>query len=197
LADSQPPSTQAAWRQFLLEAEAARHYEHSYSLLMPAGISFSNPLLDRLLPSLLLANAVAILDAHLGDLVACRCGSLPKPYQNSLHGRIEFLADQGVVTDRGGLHTVRERRNALARVPAAAVTWDELAADVATVERTLQQLGAVGPRPRLEYGEKRSELNVIMGLHRYYTREYKCWIAEDGAPAYQVSWTEVIDPAGG
>jgi hypothetical protein len=128
--------------------------------------------------------------------VASRCGSLPKPYQNSLHGRIEFLADQGLLADRAGIHAVRERRNDLAHVPAATVTWEELATSVATIEQTLQQLGAVGPRPKLEYGGKRSELNIIMGLHRYYTRDYKCWIAEDGTPAYQVSWTEVIDPTG-
>jgi hypothetical protein len=163
---------------------------------MLMGRTFRNPILDRLLPSLLLVNAVAILDGHLEELVASRFGSLPKGYKNSFHGRIEYLADQAVVANRAALHAIRERRNNLAHGAATAVSWTQLVADVHEIDRTLQHLGAVGTRPKLEFRYERSALREVSEPYRHYTRDFRYWVSEEGNPAYEVSWTENILPVG-
>ncbi len=139
---------------------------------------------------------MAILDNHLEEVVASHVGQLPKSYNNSLHGRIEYLADQGLLTNRGSLRAIRERRNNLAHVAAAAISWQQLAADIDEIERTLRHLGAVSARPKLTFHCERSALREVTEPTRYYTHDFKFWVSEDGKPAYEVSWTENLLPAG-
>jgi hypothetical protein len=73
-----------SWRQLLLEEVAARNYWQSY--LLHGFASHRDPLLDRLLPSLLYIKAVTILDDALEAVIAPRGLVMPKKYRDSLQG---------------------------------------------------------------------------------------------------------------
>lgn len=148
---------QQAWNRFLQEVELARNYHMPYTLNGFGG-TFRNPLLDYLLPSLLYVKMVAILDEALSFYMSNRSLKLPKKYKKSLHGRIEYLNDQSLISNYTSLHDVRDLRNLLAHEGSETTTWDNLNGDLDTVENELQHLGFVGDRPSYEYFGERSAM---------------------------------------
>ena len=127
-------------------------------LLDGFGDTFRNPLLDYLLPSLLYVKMVAILDEALFSFIGDRGLSVPKKYKKSLHGRIEYLNDQSLIANYTALHDIRDLRNLLAHEVSETTTWDNLSADIDTVENELQHLDFVGDRPDYKYFGERSKM---------------------------------------
>ena len=144
-----------AWHRFLQEIELAKNYHMPY-LLNRFGATFRNPLLDYLLPSLLYIKLVAILDEALVFLIDHRGFTVPNKYKKSIHGRIEFLNDEGIIANYSALHGVRDNRNLLAHEASATIGWEKLYGDLDTVENELQHLGFVGDRPDYKYFGERS-----------------------------------------
>ena len=149
---------QKAWNRFLQEVELAKNYHMPYLLDGIGGGTFRNPLLDYLLPSLLYVKMVAVLDEALVFYISDHGLNAPKKYKKSLHGRIEFLNDQSLIANYASLHAVRDLRNLLAHEVSENATWDNLHADLDTVENELQHLGFVGDRPNYEYFGERSAM---------------------------------------
>src|SRR5258706_14715825 len=101
------------WHNFLTDREFAKNYTMGY-IDLPGPIP-KNPVVERLLPSLLQIKAVTILDSALRALIDDKKLTVPKkPYGTDLKGRIDFLADQGFLTDRRALHSIRDTRNEVA-----------------------------------------------------------------------------------
>lgn len=146
-----------AWHRFLQEVELAKNYHMPY-LLNGFGGTFRNPLLDYLLPSLLYVKITAILDEALIFFIDHRGFTVPKKYKKSLHGRIEFLKDQGLVANYSALHGIRDCRNLLAHEVSATTTWENLDADLDTIENELQHFGFVDNRPDYKYFGERSAM---------------------------------------
>lgn len=98
-----PAEVRSAWRQFLIDREFGKNYTLGYmGHPVPAA---KNPVVERLLPSLLHVKAVAILDRAFRGWIEDRGLTVPrKPYGTDLRGRIDFLADNSFVHDRGSLH---------------------------------------------------------------------------------------------
>src|SRR5690242_5393403 len=120
------------WRLFLIDMAFASRYELGYIDAIPPPPK--NPVLERLLPSLLHIKAVAILDRALRSWCEDRGLVVPKkPYGSDLEGRIDFLADSGHLADRAPLHSVRGVRNVLAHEPTGSVDWAALDSDVRTI----------------------------------------------------------------
>lgn len=181
----------SSWRVFLLEWELAKHYHYPYLLYM--GRTNRNPLLDQLLPSLLFLRATSLLHEGLKLSIAIRELVLPKDkYKDSLHGRISFLDDEGILSNGKGLHDIRKRRNDIAHGSMSATTWDKLAQDVDKIETTLQQLEIVSARPHLEYYGERSAMQWLEDPKILGTRDFKCGVKENGKPAIEFSWTEKL-----
>ncbi len=181
---------QRSWRVYLLEYEYAKHY--NYINLLGGGSMLRNPILDNLVPSLLLIRAVSILDLALQLVLNTQGIKLPQgDYKDNLKGRIEILGDNGKLFASSDLQALRCRRNELAH-EVAFCTGDELSSSVYLVEKTLQELHLVGPRPMLEYFGERSAMKESPDPDVLFMREYKCGIKENGKVALEHSWTEKV-----
>lgn len=180
---------QRSWRVFLLEYELAKHYHYPY--LLYGGSTNRNPLLDKLLPSLLLIRAVSILDDSLQFELSIQGITLPQgQYRDNLKGRIAILSENGRLSAPEGLQKLRCRRNEMAHEVSLAATWEELASAVDLVEATLQELSIVGPRMALEYFGERSAMTESPEPDVLWTREFKCGIKEDGKVVLEFSWRQ-------
>ena len=180
-------SPKEAWRQFRLEAEAARHYPYSY--LLNNQETHRDVLLERLLPTLLYIKGVAILDDSLELWLVDKGHS---GYKENLNGRLQYLADKGLLQGTDELHKIRTRRNALAHEPSAACTWEELAEDILLMEVSLVSLDLVRPTEELEYFAERSALQASSepGIRFFYRITYG--VKEGGQPALEISFEKKI-----
>lgn len=144
-----------AWRSFLIDLMFARNYTIGY--VDHPGPAAKNPVVERLLPSLLQIKAVAILDHALQAWIDDKGLVVPKkPYGTDLKGRIDYLSDNGHLTDRSPVHSIRGTRNALAHEPTDAVDWAELDRDVAVIQSVLSELKVVKDIPQWEIFSERS-----------------------------------------
>jgi hypothetical protein len=182
-----------AWRLFLLEWEAAKHYHFPYALMI--GHTYRNPLVEHLLPALLLVKGTSLLDEALEEFVENQPRDMPRKYRRNLEGRISFLADCGVLPNAKELHEVRKTRNDLAHDSNARITWESLESAINIIENTILALGFIRPRPKLEYYGERSAMTEAPD-GRGWTRTFTIGIRENGKPAYEASWTERLEPAG-
>ncbi len=150
-----------------------------------------NPLLDQLLPSLLLVRAVSILDEALQFELDEHGITLPQgQYRDNLKGRIAILGNSGKLSAADKLQDLRSRRNELAHDISVFATWDELSAAVHLVESALQDLTIAGPRPKLDYFGERSAMSESPNPNVLWTREFKCGIKENGKVALEFSWRQ-------
>lgn len=180
-----------AWRVFLLEWELAKHYTHSY--LLYTGSTHRNPLLERLLPSLLYIKAVALLDDGLIEVIAIRGLAFPNgEYKPTLRGRIEFLKDKDLLSNAGELYRIHDRRNILAHDKDAVCDWDELAHDATKIESTLHAFGIIGARPKLDYYGERSAMRGTDEPGILTVRDFKVGVKENDRPGIEFSWTEKL-----
>jgi hypothetical protein len=121
----QPSPIRGAWWRFLIELQFARDYTVAASI-EATGPTIRNPILETLLPSLLHIKAVAILDAALKEILSAKSLVVPKRYGGMLKGRIDFLADQGLLPESGDLHRIRDTRNDVAHEFDERIEWAEL-----------------------------------------------------------------------
>ncbi|HEV2083785.1 MAG TPA: hypothetical protein VGR09_01770 [Gemmatimonadales bacterium] len=182
-----------AWRLFLLEWEAAKHYHLPYALII--GHTFRNPLVEHLLPALLLVRGASILDEGLEQVIEEQGQPMSRKYRENLEGRISFLADRGALPNAEKLHRVRKARNEVAHDPDARIDWLGLESAISEIEHALTALGVVGQRPKLEYfGERSAMAEAPDG--RGWTRTFTIGVRENGKPAYEATWKEHLEPAG-
>lgn len=179
-----------AWRRLLLEVELAKHYPHTY--LLHGGHAHHDPLLDYLLPSLLYVKSVSVIDEALIAYINNHALTIPRRYYNSLHGRIEFLSDQGILAARDALLAIKDRRNDIAHTATAQATWDELNWAVNEIEKALQGIGLVSTRPVYEFHTEKSEAKESTEPGVLFTEDYFYVIKENGKRAVQISWTSKI-----
>jgi len=178
------------WRRLLLEVELAKHYTHTY--LLHGGHALRDPLLDYLLPSLLYVKSLSVLDEALIAYIAQKGLAVPRRYHNSLHGRIEFLSDEGILSSRNALLTIKDKRNNLAHEATTQVTWNDLDQAVNEIERALQSVGFVGTRPTYEFYAEKSALRESTEPGILFTEDFCYGIKENGKRAIEVSWTSQV-----
>lgn len=177
----------SVWRQFLIDRAFARNYTLGY--LDHPGLPARNPVLERLLPSLLHVKAVAILDHAFRSWIDERGLTVPrKPYGNDLRGRIDFLADNSFLRDRESLHSIRDTRNDIAHKPAEEISWERLEQDVLVIAAALRELGLVGEMPKWEVFSERSSAregeipNALVSFH------YRIGIKAADALVAEITW---------
>lgn len=184
-------NTLSSWHRLLQEIELARNY-HMPSMLDMFGATFRNPVLDYLVPSLLYLKLVAILDEALSFYIEQKNFGVPKNYKNTLHGRIEFLNEQGEIKNYCTLRKIKDLRNLLAHVPAETTDWAMLDADLSTIENELQELGCVGERPNYEFFAQRSAMRAGDEPGVDHAQDYQFGIKCDGRITMEVSFTRKI-----
>jgi hypothetical protein len=179
------------WREFLIDAMFAQNYELGY--LDHPGPPLKNPVVERILPSLLHVKAVAILDHAL----RCWCDEkglvIPKkPYGTDLKGRIDYLVDNGHLSDRSSLHSIRGTRNVLAHEPTGAVDWKQLGSDVLAIHGVLKELSLVGDFPKWEIESERSAAQDAKVPDASFSFDYLIRITEGPKPVAEIAWSEHI-----
>ena len=187
------PTTNAAqeqWSRFLLEYVAAEHYPHVY--LLVGDRTWRNPLLERLLPSLLFVNALSLLDDAMKQHIGGLPGKLPKGYRGTLDGRISFLTDTKTVANGSSLQALRKVRNEVAHTRDRDISWAELADAIKDVELALQAIGVVGPRPDLQYFGERSQAMPGTEPGVISVQTFTVGVRENGTEAYVSSWQESL-----
>jgi hypothetical protein len=179
------------WRRFLIGLAFARNYSIEYIDL--PGPPSRNPILEEILPSLLHIKAVAIFDHALRALIDAKQMTLPKnPYRNDLRGRIDFLADNNILTDRVALHKLRDIRNDLAHEPYGVVDWNELDRDIASIHSVLRNLTLVGEIPRFEVFSERSEVQESPDPKITSCFHYRIAIKETNHIVAEITWSESL-----
>lgn len=178
-----------AWRSFLIDVMFARNYPIGYLDL--DGPAARNPVVERLLPSLLHVKAVAILDHALRAWIDGRGFVVPeKPSGRELKGRIDYLADNGHLSDRTALHSIRGTRNALAHEPAGVTDWAELDRDVAAIHSALSELKIVKEMPKWEIFSERSAAQAGEIPKSSCTFHYRIGIKEGDKIVAEIKWAK-------
>jgi hypothetical protein len=175
------------WRSFLIDVTFAKNHKLAY-VDMPGPVP-ANPVVERLLPSLLHVKAVAILDHALQLWIDDKGLVVPRPYRSDLNGRINFLADYNHIADRAPLHAIRGTRNLLAHDPSGEVDWAELDRDVIIVHAALFELMIVKPMPTWEVSAERSGAGEGEILNAACTFHYAVRIKDGDKKIAEITWS--------
>lgn len=177
------------WKRLLIDLTFARNY--TIGFVDNPGPPPKNPVLEQILPSLLHIKAVAILDHSLRAWLDAKRMTVPKkPYGTDLKGRIDYLADQGQISDRQRLHELRGVRNDLAHEPAEVVTWADLDRDIANINDVLMGLSLVGELPRLEIFAERSGAQESIDPRVNCVFHYQVAVKEADQVIASIKWSE-------
>ena len=172
MSPAEPPFQLAtAWHRLLQEVELARHYPAPFRLNLGGSVA-RNPILERVLPSLLYVKMVSLLDDALQEYVASHELEAPKRYPDSLGGRIGLLGDSGTLGDPAQLRSIKDRRNELAHEVKEHANWEELEGALQAVHNELQGLGLVGSRPEYSFFAERSALHETERSDALFERTY-------------------------
>ncbi len=181
-----PQDVRKAWRVLLIELEFARNYQIAYQL--DGGAAARNPVLEKILPSLLHIKMAAVLDEALENHLAAKNIPLPKTYRPALEGRISFFHDSKEITNGPELHDIRQRRNDLAHDTSSAVSWVQLDQDLSVVHATLQHLSFVGKRPHFEIKAERSAMQGSDEPGIAWYCDYSVGLMEGDKVAAEFKW---------
>ncbi len=151
-------AVESSWRSLLIDRELAKQY-NTFSMIF-GGVGFnyaSNPILDRLLPSLISVKALAVLDEALVAFLDSK-GIDARAYgqREDLNGRIVTAEKAGFIRNGAVLHFARKRRNELAHESDTHAPWNECDTIVDAIQKFLEEQGLVEPMPKFDVGGGRS-----------------------------------------
>lgn len=182
---------QRAWRLFLIDLLFARNYTIGYQ--NHPGPVAKNPVVERLLPSLLQVKAVALFDYFLHAWIDDRGIVVPKkPYGTNLKGCIDYLADHGYLAGRSRLHAIRGTRNALAHEPDGVVDWVELDRDISAIHAALFELNLVKEIPEWDIFSERSGAQPGEIPKAMRTFHYRIGIKNGDRMVAEIKWAQHV-----
>lgn len=180
-----------SWERFHQEALLAANYHMAPRRTEIQSNKIPNPVLDRLLPSVLFLRIVSILDEALEFYIDDRNIQWPSNKKGDLNNKIDVLGDSRILKDKGECHRIRERRNELAHEAGKFVQWSELYDCLDVVELELKNLGLVGERPKYAWFAKVTPFTDDSG-NKLVTYSYGLKAIGDFT-VMEVTWTET-DP---
>lgn len=186
--DSAHDPIREGWRNFLIEAAFAKDYKTPY-VIESGGPVANNPVLDTLLPSLLIVKLASLVDEALSECIARKGLTMPKTYRPDFNGKINFLTDCGHLKDATQLHKLRNFRNELSHESTGKANWKELETAIETANEALQHLGFVGARPQFEiYAERVPaeplDPNYLMSFN------YSVTLKSEGKKVAEFTWSK-------
>jgi hypothetical protein len=153
------------------------------------GRTHRDPVLDKLLPTLLGIRAAAILEDGLNRAIVQKGLTIPPRYRDDLFGRISVLQESGALANGAELHAIRERRNRVSHEAGVSLDWGSLERDVEEIQRALEFLGIVPSATHLEYHAERSAMKESTEPGIAFTQEFRVWITENDRVAIEFGWT--------
>ena len=160
-----------------------------------------NPLLNRMLPTLLFVELISLLDEALEDYRLDKSLSFPKNGRHDLNQRIEILTKELKSPEK--LHSLRQKRNDLAHSSDVFIDWADLDNAIGTVETELQNLNLIGVRPHYDFYAERSSVRESDDPRYRLQFDYKYGLKRDSEVVVRVSWSRrfgepvtepVVDP---
>lgn len=182
------PDTRQMWRAFLVEVAFARNYPLANQLSTVIGRR--NPVLERILPSLLYIKMAALLDEALIAHMDANGVALGKNYKTDLYGRISTYADKGKLPNGNDLHEVRNKRNDVGHESQLFVSWDELEYGIDIVQLALSHLGLAGARPEFEVKAERSAARNSDEPGISWFHDYSIAVLDGEKLAGEITWRE-------
>ena len=186
---SQTPTLFEAWAAFLRRVVLARHYHQIY--LMVGTRTIRNPIVDLLLVRALYVEAFEIKQRY--TKMARKLSHQPAIKRAARRSRQSIGASISVTH---GFDRIRILRNEIAHNPRVEVSWKELDYAVNWIDDWVRSLPDAPKRPELKFHWERSELVEVLGPPRYYTRDFKWWVTENGRESDSWSFTENLWPVG-
>ncbi len=176
------------WHRFLQEVELSRNYPMPYRL-NAFGAAARNPLLERILPSLLYIKLATLLDDALQTYISDRKLTVPSQYHDSFGGRINFLSEQGALSEPRQWRRIKDRRNELAHENDAQADWEELDNAISPAHDELRHLGFAGPRPRYEPFAERSAMRETSRPDALWECTHSFGLKRDDKVVVEIKWT--------
>lgn len=176
------------WRNFLIEAAFAKDYKTPY-VIESSGPVVNNPILDSLLPSLLIVKLASLVDEALSEYISRKNLTMPKMYRTDFNGKIKFLGDNGHLKDAAGLHKLRNLRNDLTHEPRGKATWNELETAIEAADEELQYLEFVEPRPRFEVSAERVSVEPVDPKY-LMSFNYSVILKSEGKKVAEFTWSK-------
>ena len=106
------------------------------------------------------------------------------------------MNDQSLIANYTALHGIRDLRNLLAHEVSETTTWDNLDADLDTVENELQYLGFVGDRPDYEYFGERSAMRDCDEPGIAFAQDFRFGIKCNNRVTMEISFTRKTHKGG-
>jgi len=184
------PQTEDGWVTFLQKVEIARHYKTAQ--LITSGLPTPNPILEFMLPSLLLLHLTALLEDMLSKFMISNSEGLGKSkYRDNFDGNLRFLNDEGVLSDFVGLDELRKNRNRVAHENYE-VSWQALDDFVSIVHAEALHLGFPLAMPKYEFFAERGGLVAADDPKLAFSQRCSYGLKLDGRVVLEVAWTENI-----
>lgn len=178
------------WRNFLIEAAFAKDYKTPY-IIESHGPVANNPVLDSLLPSLLIVKLASLVDEALSEYISQKGLTIPKMYRTDFNGKINFLRDSSHLKDAARLHKLRDFRNDLAHESRIKATWEGLETAIETADQELQHLGFVGPRPQFEMSAERVPVEPVDPKY-LMSFNYSVTLKSEGKKVAEFTWSKHV-----
>lgn len=185
----------SSWHALLQEVELARNYPVPYQLTSPFGVG-RNVIVEAILPSLLYIKAMDLLDDALKLHMQQRGVALTPGYRDSLAGRIGFLGEQGLLSDRSALLRLKDRRNELAHESVHKPSWPELDAATLLIHKELRHLGFAGDRPHYQFYAEKSPIRSSTHPGVDGERTLSFGLKKDGRVVLEVRQIEYVPKEG-
>lgn len=196
LALPENPSIDELWRQFEIWKAAAEQHD-CVDQIKGMGTHWRNPVLNELLPSLLLIRLHSILDLALKHLVEERALSGDsRPKCDSLSARINWAIERIPRLKDLMLHDGRDHRNEIGHEPTGSATWPQLNERMRLVHQALEATSGLGGRRKYDVRCERTALRNSEDPEVMGERDYLFCILEDGAEIIEIKHSERIYHAG-
>ncbi len=174
------------WHNFLIDAELSKNYLIVSTIT--GGDAVDNPVIERILPSLLHIKMTAILDETLIAYMSSNNITQPRNYRRDLNGRIEFFAYKGLILNDDDLHAIRSNRNDTAHKSQLYVSWDQLDKDITSVHSTLQHLGYVGNHSKLTVDAVQEKAEPSNEPNKTYSQNFSVRVLDDKNIISELKW---------
>ncbi len=168
--------------------------EHKFpQRLSGFGVPAPNPLLDKLLPALLLINLCSLLEEALSEYAGENSIAIP-PKKENLNGKIEVFSGLNLLKDRSSLDKVRRDRNSHAHEFTNTMDWKKFEEYRKIVEGELLNLKVLDQTPEYEMFGEREQLKASSDPMALGEQEYKFGLKNkrNGAIVYEIKWTEKL-----
>jgi hypothetical protein len=176
---NQSEDIQSRWNRLLQSMIISQNQHMIQFISSPGGSPAHNPIIDHILPSLLLLQFVSIFE----DAAIQRYGK-----KDDLYKLINCLADKNLLLDKSMMHSIRLTRNKVAH-NLQFIDWSDLSNYVDAIEKEMQNWKLIGSRPEYQFYGERSQFKQLETENFSGSMDYEFGIKLHDNKIMSFSWT--------